>query len=267
MQKATESLGNLSRGDNSGLVVSRNLTIFTALPTDIKESYNYDIMLSTASNNYDVVLLDCDYDTDTTFFVLSNEIYLVQSFDVFTIQPLTKFLSDLKVKGYLDENKLRVVVNKYVKTKLLNSKVIIGGMSKYNEPSMTLQRDLFNADIVPFVEIPFEEQNYIKYLESVVMCRLDLNGYTPYFMGKLNELKNIVYPLIAGKSNRMNKYNNYSNKKGLFGVRKNTTNYSSDMNTYNNMNNMNNINNMNNYNNMNNMGNMNNNPYNNNNQF
>lgn len=225
MQIATNSMQNLANGIIEGVKVNPNLDVFTSLPDEIKEQrLNDSAIIQNVSNNYDVVLLDCDFETNQLYFSYSNEIYLVQTMDAFTIQPLTKFLSDLKLKNLLDENKLRIIINKHVKLRRLDYKMIIGGMSKYNEPSMTLQRDLFNPAVIQSITIPFEEQTYEKYLESIAMCQISLNGYSQNFMQSLEQLKNMVYPLVAGSNmNNSNKYGNYekNSKKGLFGNKKN----------------------------------------------
>ncbi len=222
MKKATESMKNLSKGIIDGLNVNKNLTVFTSLPDEI-EILNSDVMLQTLSNNFEIILLDCDYDTDVDYFVKSNEIYLVQSMDTFTIQPLTQFLSNLKLKNALDETKLRIIINKYVKLRKLDEKMIIGGMSKYNEPSMTLQRDLFNAQTIKYVCIPFETETYARYLESIAMCNLSLNGYSQNFLNSLEELRRMVYPLVSGGYSNNNAQNNTEEKHGLFGGKKNKT--------------------------------------------
>ena len=48
-----------------------------------------------------VDIIDCDYDTDYNYFAQAQEIYLVQSLDILTIQPLTAFLRNLKAKSGL----------------------------------------------------------------------------------------------------------------------------------------------------------------------
>ncbi len=217
MKKATDSIKNLSSGIVDGLNVNKNLTVFTSLPEGFDEP-NRDVMLKTLSNSFEVALLDCDFNTAPEYFTAVNEIYLVQTMDTFTIQPLTQFLSDLKLKNILDESKLRIVLNKYVRLKRLDENLIIGGMSKYNEPSMTLQRDLFNAQTIKRVLIPFEMDTYARYLESIAMCNLSLNGYSQNFLKALEELKNMVYPLVSGGNRSQN---NTQEKNGLFGSRKN----------------------------------------------
>ncbi len=221
MQIAVNSMKKLSEGKVNGVNVNRNLSVFTSLP-DEKIDVNINTIMQTLSNNFDVILIDCDFATEIDCFKNANEIYLIQTMDTFTIQPLTKFLSDLKLKNVLDESKLRVVINKYVRLKKLNEKMIIGGMSKYNEPSMTLQRDLFNSQTIKYTTIPFEIDTYARYLENIAMCELNLNGYSQNLMNALEQLKGMVYPLIYGgnKPNSNLKQVNTGEKRGLFGVKK-----------------------------------------------
>ena len=40
--------------------------------------------------------------------------------------------------------------------------------------------------------------NYIKYLDAVITCKIDINGYTKTFISALNALGNMVYPVIGG---------------------------------------------------------------------
>lgn len=240
MSIAGESIRNLAQGNIAGVEVNKNLTVFTSLPGDDRELENFDTILQTLDNNYSAVLMDCDFDTNINYFVKSTEIYLVQSMDALTIQPLTLFLSELKLKNALDETKLRVIINKEVKLKILTTKMILGGMAKYNEPSMTLQRDLFNPNTIKYVTIPFEEQTYARYLEAIALCQISLSGYSAMFMNSLENLASMVYPLIPGGSNQnYSDYSKYSpnyekaNKKGWFGSKSKKqipTQFSSDVN-------------------------------------
>ena len=202
MGKATNSIKKLAMGQVEGVPVNQNLTVFTSLPGDDMELSNVDMILNTLDSSYSAILMDCDFNTNINYFIKSTEMYLVQTMDALTIQPLTLFLSELKLKGALDESKLRVIVNKEIKLKLLNEKMILGGMAKYNEPSMTLQRDLFNPNNIKYVKIPFEEQTYARYIEAIALCQISLSGYSEKFMASLNELANMVFPLVPGGQNR-----------------------------------------------------------------
>lgn len=193
---STKCMKNLENGIAEGIKVTKTLTIYTEMPGE-EEHYNIDNVLSTLVQNYSAVLIDTDFDTPAEIFDRVQEIYLVQSMDVLTIQPLTAFLRDLKSKNILRQEKLRIVINKSERVRSLNIKTLIGGMSCYNAPNMSYMTELFDKDSIRYCEIPFETQNYVKYLESLVICSITLSGYTKTLLASLKELANIVYPLVG----------------------------------------------------------------------
>lgn len=196
MDIAKDCIYKLRSGVAEGIEINKNLSIYTSVPEDNTDYSDVKSILETLTKNYEVVLIDTDFDTPVSYFDASQEIYLVQSMDVLTMQPLTAFLRNLQSKGVLKEEKLRVVINKSVNIKSVSVKVLIGGISKYNDPSMSFMKDLFNKDTVKYCQIPFEVQNYIKYLDSVITCKISLNGYTGGFISALNELGNMIYPVL-----------------------------------------------------------------------
>ena len=217
-ENARHSINNLINGNPTGVQVNKNLTVFTSVPDEPDDNENFEPILQTLDNNFSAILLDCDFETNINYFVKATEIYLIQSMDALTIQPLTQFLSDLKLKNALEESKLRVVINKEMKLKILTNKMILDGMAKYNEPSMTLQRDLFDPNTIKYTTIPFEMQTYARYLEAIALCQISLSGYSQQFLSSLERLANMVYPLLPG-GNNYNKYSpNYekAEKRGLF---------------------------------------------------
>lgn len=222
-QIAYNTMENLRRGDPRGIEVNKNLTVYTTLPGENEDINDYTNILETLIKNYSLVLLDCDFETNYGYFKEAQEIYLVQSLDVLTIQPLTAFLRDLKAKNVLNPEKIRVALNKIVKVRSITDKIIIGGMAYYNDPAMSFMTELFNKDAVPYCTIPFEEQAYSRYLEGLINCKISLNGYSKNFMQAFEKLANMVYPLIGnGKSSNYGGYNNYTNNQ--------TSNFSSGMN-------------------------------------
>lgn len=215
METAKKSLYKLRSGIADGLKINKNLTVYTTVPDDNSDYSDIDSILSTLLKNYSVILVDCDFNTPVDYFGASQEIYLVQSMDVLTIQPLTAFLRDLQSKGVLRQEKLRVVINKAVNIRSIPIKTLIGGISKYNDPSLTVMKDLFDKDKINYCTIPFEVQNYIKYLDSLITCSMSLNGYTKTLISALRELCNMIYPLINKTvySPRGEKYkDNFSNE-------------------------------------------------------
>ena len=194
---AYNSISKLQKGFAEGIKVDKNVTVYTSLPNDGKDYSDAESILSTLVQNHSLVLIDCDFDTDPAYFASCQEIYLVQSMDILTIQPLTAFLRDLKAKGVLEAEKVRVVINKEITVKSLTTKAIIGGMSFYNDPAMSFMTELFNKDMVKACSIPFEDNSYSKYLDSLVNCNVSLRGYSKAFINKLKNLGDMVYPLVS----------------------------------------------------------------------
>ena len=209
-QIAEKSISNLINGVAAGLKVEKNLTVYTALPDDDVPMEQYEEILSTLVKNHSLILIDCDFETDFGYFAASQEIYLVQSMDILTIQPLTAFFRDLQSKNIYQPENLRIVINKELPVKTLTVKNIIGGLSFYNDPSMSFMRELFNRETAKYCTIPFEIATYSKYLEGLVNCKISLNGYSKEFMQALRTLENMVYPLMepTPTSNRGAKSNN-----------------------------------------------------------
>lgn len=196
---AFQSITNLVNGEARGIKVNNNLTVYTSLPGEDENITKVQPILETLLSNHTVILIDCDFETPIEYFSNAQEIYLVQSMDVLTIQPLTAFLRELKAKDALKESKIRIIINKYVKLKNVTEKAIIGGVSFYNDPAMSYMTELFNRNTVKYITVPFEEDIYARYLEGLVNCDITLKGYSKVFMQTLKQLSNSVYPLISDK--------------------------------------------------------------------
>ena len=224
-QTAISSIPNLINGIVEGIVVNKNLSAFTTLPNENDVINNYSEILETLIKNYSLILLDCDFETNFGYFKEAQEIYLVQSFDVLTIQPLTAFLRDLKAKSILNPEKLRIILNKSLRVRNVTDKLIIGGISVYNDPAMSYMTELFNKDLIKYCSIPFEEQTYSRYLEGLVECKISLKGYSKKFLMYLSKLGNMVYPLINSMPQKsMSNYNNiYKNSESKFTNQMNET--------------------------------------------
>ncbi len=220
---AYSCMNNLVNGNATGIQVHNNLTVYTTLPGEDEASNNYSNILQTLSKNYSLVILDCDFETNYNYFKEVQEIYLIQSLDVLTIQPLTAFLRELKAKNVLYPEKIRIALNKVIKLRGISDKTIIGGMAFYNDPAMSFMTELFNKDTVQYCTIPFDEQAYSKYLEGLINCEITLNGYSKNFIAMLEKLGEMVYPLINNSKNN-NKYNNYQTKNNFSNDINNTLN-------------------------------------------
>lgn len=177
--------------------MNKNLTVYTSLPDENNTIHHVDKILETLLYNHSLILIDTDFDTPLGYFKQSQETYLVQSMDILTIQPLTAFLKELKMKNILEERKLRIVLNKVVKIRGIKDETIIGGMAFYNDPAMSFMTELFDRERIKYVAIPFEEETYIRYLEGIIECEISLKGYSKVFIQTLRELGNMVYPMVT----------------------------------------------------------------------
>ena len=213
MRIATDSIDNLAKGFSEGVKINNNLTVYTSLPGEESAVNHTDRILETLLENHSLILVDADFDTPIRYFEQSQEIYLVQTLDVVTIQPLTAFLRKLRERNVYEEQNLRIILNKAVKLRGVNDKLIIGGMANYKDPSMSNMVELFDRDSIKYISIPFEEETYTRYLESLIQCQISLKGYSKSFMQSFAKLANMVYskkeqsyvPPSANKfSNNMN---------------------------------------------------------------
>lgn len=208
---AYSSMENLKQGNPVGIEVNRNLTVYTSSPNIRNSDYSIENMLTTLVKNYSLVLLDCDYSTNKEYFRVAQEIYMVQSMDVLTIQPLTEFLRKLKLNNILQPEKLRAVINKAQKVRGLNEEMIVGGMSTYNDPEMSIQDRLFDMRTISKNVIPFDMEAYSNYLSGIANCEISTRGYNKVFLNCLNKLSDQVYPVISGgtlkRKNRENTNN------------------------------------------------------------
>ena len=186
---------NLKSGKANGIQEHKNLTIYTSPFENDENLKAVEPIIETLLTMHTVVLMDCDFSTPMRYFKYAQEIYLVQSMDILTIQPLTAFLRQLMDKGMFEERKARVVLNKFVRTKKINEDILIGGISIYNDASMTLRKELFNRRTVPHIAIPFDLKSYLRYLDGLVTCDISLKGYTKDFIQCLQNLANMVYKI------------------------------------------------------------------------
>ena len=92
--------------------ISDNLSVYVEIPGQYDTNMNnVGPILENLAKSHTVVLIDCDFNTPLKYFENAQEIFLIQSMDALTIQPLTVFLKELKTKEILQEIKLRIIIN------------------------------------------------------------------------------------------------------------------------------------------------------------
>ena len=217
-EQSTYIMNNLKVGRANGIQEHKNLTIYTSPFEGDENLQAVEPIVETLVKSHKVVLMDCDFLTPMRYFKYAQEIYLVQSMDILTIQPLTAFLRQLSDKEMLEESKVRVVLNKFIRTKEINEELLIGGISIYNDAGMTVRKELFNRKTVKRIMIPFDLKSYLRYLDGMVTCDVSLKGYNKEFLQSLKNLASMVYPVGKNQAKYMppsvkNNNNNSSSPK------------------------------------------------------
>lgn len=192
---AAESINKLKHGIAEGIQLNRNLTMYTGTPFDNSCYGEAGKVLTTLYNNHTVVLIDADYSTPKEYFAYANNIFAIQTLDILTMQPLTHFMKELKKANILNDEKIKIIINKELPVKGLNKKLIIGGLSTYNSPTMSSMEQLFNRNTVNVFSVPFDIGVYQRYLTNIVECKLDITGYPKPFIEQLKLIANNIYTL------------------------------------------------------------------------
>ena len=223
--EAANSINNLINGNSGGMKVSKNLTVYVEVPgQDYSNMYNVGPILENIAKKHSAILIDCDFNTPAEYFANAQEIFLVQSMDVLTIQPLTAFLKELKNKDILEQSKIRVIVNKAMRLKGITPKQILGGMSRYNNPEMSMMTDLFDRNLIVPIEIPFDTEVYAKYIEGLAECMVSVNKYPKDFQNILKKLAAVIYPLLPAMKTKTRPQNGYQYSNGFSNNVNNTLN-------------------------------------------
>lgn len=205
--EAAMSILNLINGNVGGMKVANNLSIYVEVP-DQEETRMGEVgpILENIVRGHSAILIDCDFNTPLEYFDNAQEIFLIQSMDVLTIQPLTAFLKKLKNRNMLDQNKIRIIINKLMRLRGITSRQIVGGMSNYNNPEMSIMTELFDRNSIVPIEIPFDVEVYARYLEGLAECSISLHKYPKEFQAELNKLSEVIYPLLpVNKTKEKNK--------------------------------------------------------------
>ena len=190
---ASECMKNLSENVDTFIPVNKHFKVYTSIPNgmgDSRKTYKNRAIIDTVRENNNIVIIDADFTTPLEYYEKADEIYLIQDLDIMKMQEATLFLRELKSRS-INMNKIKVVINKYVKT-VLTPKRLIQGLSYYSDPQMSFTDELLDGKVSYFV-LPFDVLNYAKYIDGLCNNSLNYKRYTPDFLNAINELSESVY--------------------------------------------------------------------------
>ena len=191
---AAESMKYASNGLNQPLVYGK-LSVYTGVPGEDRKQYNATNVVQTAMQNNSVVLIDCDFSTPVDYYRLAQDIYVIQDMDVLNVNQITMFLKEIKTRG-IPMNKVKIVINKHVKC-ALTSKDLIDGIATYSSLDMNMvdPEPLFDTPGLQYFILPFDQENYTKYIEMVFKSSNAFSTFTREFKIALEQITNAIYPI------------------------------------------------------------------------
>jgi len=190
---AGNSIPNLAIGQDVPLRLG-DLSIYTGIPRVDRTKLDAMRAIEKIRNQNAVILVDCDFTTSIDIFRLVNNIFVIQDMDVTNILPITMFLKELKVRD-IELDKVEVVVNKYIKSSLSVGK-IVEALSYYTNPEMTFVNELLSASVKRFV-VPFDEQNYLRYVEALYNGKLNFEGFSDEFKEAIASVVHDIFPISS----------------------------------------------------------------------
>jgi len=191
---AAESMKYASNGLNEPLVYGK-LSVYTGIPGEDRKQYNATNVIQTAMQNNNAVLVDCDFSTPVDYYRLAQDIYIIQDMDVLNVNQITMFLREIKSRG-IPLNKVKIVINKHVKC-ALTAKEIIDGIATYSSLDLNMidPEPLFNTSQMQYFVLPFDQENYTKYIEMLYKSSNTFSSFSYDFRKALDNITNAIYPI------------------------------------------------------------------------
>ena len=91
-------------------------------------------------------------------------------------------------------NKIRVIINKHINCSL-TAKDILDGIATYTSYDLKMFDELFNSNSIPYYILPFDSENYKKYVEMIFKYQNKFNSFTQDFREALGKIINSIYPV------------------------------------------------------------------------
>ena len=199
-KKAAECMQRLSDGEDWYLDTNNNfLKVYTTVPgavTDVRKGYKHKSIIDTVIKNNTFVIVDADFTTPIDYFEQAAEIYIIQDLDLLKMPDVTLFLRELKNRG-IDMRKIRIIINKYIKTSL-TPKQILQTLSYYSDPEMSFVDELLPTKL-DYAVIPYNLNNYAKYVDSICRGVISYKGYSEEFLQTIDEISQMVYPRVSSE--------------------------------------------------------------------
>ena len=193
-QQQKNCLKNIAEGNPLGIQVEKNLVVYTDLQRENEKDLKAEKILEVLLKKHKIIILDTDFSTDVSYFLYSKKIYLVQTMDVLTIQSFTEFLSKLKSQNAINDEKIRVVLNKFINLNGITEKELINRLAFYNDPTKSYMQQLFEKNGLKYTTIPYNQLAYESYLQYMAEYKITK---VEYIIGFKNQLDGLADDVIS----------------------------------------------------------------------
>jgi len=211
---ASNSLNNLSIGQNRPFKLG-NLSIYTGIPRINNKQLDVYKAIEIAKRENSVILIDCDFTTKKDVpdvFRYAQSIYVVQDMDALNVLPITMFLKELK-NADVDPTKISVIVNKYMKSSIKIDD-IVGPLAYYTSPDFSVMEEgLLPKNVKKFI-VPFDEQNYLRYVENISSGKMNFSGFSEDFKQAISIIIQDIFPIGTRPTSRATEESGFI--KGIF---------------------------------------------------
>ena len=112
--------------------------------------------------------------------------------DILNVLPITMFLKELK-SNEIDLSKVSVIVNKHLKMSISATK-LIEMLTFYVNPEVSVFEELLPKNVRRFI-VPFDEQNYLRYMENLCSRKMNFSGFSDEFKQAIAIIVQDIFPI------------------------------------------------------------------------
>jgi hypothetical protein len=92
---------------------------------------------------------------------------------------------------------------------------ILNGIAVYSSPDLKMFDDLFVSSEMTYYTIPFDQENYVKYVEMMYKYANYFKDFTDDFKNSVEQIANAIYPIGMSHTSGGGIINKYKKSSGL----------------------------------------------------
>lgn len=207
-----EGLVELVKGSIKPYKINKYIDLYTASFSNPIEVEYPSLLIESLEQDYDVVIIDMDYETPINICQTLNSIYLVQTLDVLKLKYNTAYQLYLKEK--VNIKKIRYVINQVISCDIKPSDIIKA--LKTHTDIRTLEQNVITDERLQSFVIPFD----IEVKKMSHNCIFNVRKLEEKIEGAITEISRDIYPISSTSSkekptNMLSKFFNRNKTKDI----------------------------------------------------